>query len=439
MGCDLDFTQGRSLQQKAHRLIPGGCHTYAKGDDQYPEQAPPVIARGVGCHVWDADGNEFIEYGMGLRAVTLGHAYPSVVDAAYRQMLAGNNFTRPATIEAEYAEDFLSVVKRADMVKFAKDGSTVTTAAIKLARAHTGRELIAYCKDSPFFSYNDWFMGTTPVRGGIPAVDQCRSVGFRYNDPDSLRAAFEQYPGHIACVIMEPERMAAPEDGFLSKVREICDAHGAVLIFDEMITGFRWAVGGAQDLYDVTPDLSTFGKAIANGFALSVLAGKREIMELGGLHHDKERVFLLSTTHGAENHAIAAAQATLHEYRTKDVIGHLHAMGEKLASGLKTVIAKHGLSDHILVFGRPCNLVFQTRDADGKPSQIFRTLFMQELIQNGVIAPSLVISFSHSDEDVEATVSAVERTLPVYKQALEGNIHDFVVGPSIKPVYRARN
>jgi glutamate-1-semialdehyde 2,1-aminomutase len=435
----MKFSKSDRLRDKAHRLIPGGCHTYAKGDDQYPEQSPGFITRGIGCHVWDADGNEFIEYGMGLRSVTLGHAFKPVVDAAVKQMQLGNNYTRPAAIEVEYAEELVSVIPCADMVKFSKDGSTVTTAAIKLARAFTGRELVALCKDHPFFSYNDWFIGTTPMRAGIPESAVRDSLGFGYNDLDSITELFDCYPNQIAAVILEPERDQQPVDGFLEKLKSICAERGAVLIFDEMITGFRWDIGGGQQVHGVLPDLATFGKAIANGFALSALAGRRDIMELGGIKHDGERVFLLSTTHGAENHALAAARATLEIYRSEDVIGHLHRQGMRLTNEINEASKAHGILDFVQVLGHPSNLIFTTRDPAGKPSQIFRTLMLQELIRNGIIAPSLVVSYSHSDEDIDKTVGAFDDAMQIYKKALDVGAEKFVIGPSIKPVYRARN
>ncbi len=205
-----DFAISRSLQPRAHNLIPGGAHTYSKGDDQFPEQAPAFITRGKGCHVWDVDGNEFIEYGMGLRAVTLGHAFQPVVDAAYGQMQLGANFTRPAKIELDLAEAVLGVVDGADMVKFAKNGSDVTTAAVKLARAYTGRDLIAICGDQPFFSTDDWFIGTTEMNAGIPGSVIEMTHKFRYNDLPNLCALFDQYPSQIACVVMEAEAVRLP-------------------------------------------------------------------------------------------------------------------------------------------------------------------------------------------------------------------------------------
>src|SRR5262249_936668 len=297
MSTTLDFSRSREMQSRSHRLIPGGAHTYAKGDDQYPEQAPGFLARGQGCHVWDMDGNEFIEYGMGLRSVTLGHAFAPVLEAVTRQLQCGANFTRPAAIEVECAEWLLGLIEGADMAKFAKNGSDVTTAAVKLARAHTGRDLVAICKDQPFFSTDDWFIGTTAMAAGIPQSIRAMTLSFRYNDLDSVDTLFRRYPGQIAGLVLEPAAAQEPAPGFLEGLRARCDAEGAILIFDEMITGFRWHRGGAQKLYGVVPDLSAFGKAIANGFSVSALVGKRELMELGGIRHEKERVFLLSTTH----------------------------------------------------------------------------------------------------------------------------------------------
>jgi glutamate-1-semialdehyde 2,1-aminomutase len=434
-----DFSKSHALQPKAHRLIPGGAHTYSKGDDQYPEQAPAFIARGKGCHVWDLDGNEFIEYGMGLRAVTLGHAFEPVVEAAYKQMQLGINFTRPAKIEVDLAEAMLEVIGGADMVKFAKNGSDVTTAAVKLARAYTGRDLIAICGDQPFFSIDDWFIGTTEMNAGVPEPIAEMILKFRYNDIESLRALFDQHPEQIACVVMEAEAVAAPAARYLTQVKDLCEERGSILIFDEMITGFRWHLGGAQRFHGVIPHLSAFGKAMGNGFAISALAGKREIMRLGGLDHDQARVFLLSTTHGAETHALAASLETLRVYRHRNVVEFLWRQGERLRALVNQSVAENRLEGFFELMGRPCNLVFVTRDQDHSRSQAFRTLFMQELIGQGVIAPSFVVSFSHNDADIERTAEAVYRAHVVYRKALDEGIDKYLKGRHVKPVDRKYN
>ena len=433
------YRRGRALSARAHAAIPGGCHTYAKGDDQYPALAPPFIVRGRGCTVWDLDGNSFIEYGMGLRAVTLGHAYPRVVAAVTAALADGTNFTRPAPIEVECAEALLAQLGWAEQVKFAKDGSTVTTAAVKLARAHTGRDLVAVCADNPFLSYNDWFFSITPMTSGIPEAVRKLTVTFRYNDLPSVEQLFNQHPGQIAGLILEPARAEDPAPGFLAGLKHLCERNGTVLIFDELITGFRWSRGGAAAVYGVTPHLATVGKALANGFSLSALVGARDIMELGGLSHARERVFLLSTTHGAETHSLAAAVATMSEYAEQPVIETLYDRGAQLRDGVSQVARRHGLQDYFGVLGRPCNLLFFTADESRKPSQSFRALFLQELIRHGVIAPSFVVSFSHTKQHIERTLEAIDASLQTYAAALADGVDKFLVGPPVKPVYRKFN
>jgi len=434
-----DFSKSRELQPKAHKLIPGGAHTYAKGDDQFPEHAPGFIVRGKGCHVWDVDGNEFIEYGMGLRAVTLGHAFESVVEAAHRQMLLGSNFSRPARIEVDYAEDLLRVLENSDMVKFAKNGSDVTTAAVKLARAYTGRNMVAICADHPFFSVDDWFIGKTETNAGIPQTVQDLTVSFRYNSLASVKDLFASYPNQIACVVMEPATTEEPQANFLHRVKQLCEEYGSLFILDETITGFRWHIGGAQATYDVVPHLSTFGKGMGNGFAIAALAGQREFMKLGGLDHTRERVFLLSTTHGAETHSLAAAWETLNVYRRSDVVEQLYRQGERLRLGINECISRHRIGRQFELRGRPCNLIYVTRDTDGERSQAFRTLFLQELIREGIIAPSFVVSFSHSDDDIDRTIDAVDRALGIYAKALSNGVERYLLGRSVKLVNRKYN
>lgn len=436
----LDKSVSRALQKRAHDLIPGGCHTYAKGDDQYPETAPPFIACGLGCHVWDIDGNEYIEYGMGNRAVGLGHAYEPVLEAARAAIGGGCNFTRPAPIEVECAEQFLSLIDGQEMVKFCKDGSDATTAAVKLARAYTGRDMVACCADHPFFSTEDWFIGTTAVNAGVPETVKQLTTTFRYNDLESVRALFNRYPGRIAAIILEAARGEEPRDGFLHKLKALCHENGALFILDEMITGFRWHAGGAQKYYDIVPDLCAFGKALANGFSVSALAGQREYMRLGGLDHvDKPRVFLLSTTHGAETHALAAAIATLRIYQNEPVVEYLERQGRRLKEQGDAVIRHHGLQDYVEIMGRPSCLLYASRDLDRKPSQAMRSLLLQETIRRGVLAPSLVVSYSHTDDDIDRTIEAFDGALGVYRKALDGGVERFLIGRPSEIVMRSHN
>ena len=435
---EIILDRSRLLQDRLHRLVPGGAHTFAKGSDQYPEGMAPVLRRGRGARVWDVDGNEFVEYGMGMRAVTLGHAYEPVLEAVRAVLSDGLSFTRPTEIELEAAEDFLSAVPGADMVKFCKNASDATSAAVRLSRAATGRDLIAVCRDQPYFSSQDWFVGTLPISAGVPEAVRSLVRTFAYNDLGSVRQVFDENPGGIACIVLEAATsMAEPGPGFLEGVRALCDQHGAVLVFDETITGFRWARGGAQSVYGTIPDLSTWGKAMGNGFPIAALAGRRELMELGGLATDRPRVFLLSSTHGAETVSLAAFRAVVRAYRETDPVGAMERRGRELAEGVGAAVAEGGVGEYLDVAGRSSCLVFRTRDASGTPSQAMRTLFLQELLRRGVLGQSFVISAAHTAQDVEQTVQAVREATVSYAKALDtGRPEELFAGRPVAPAHR---
>jgi glutamate-1-semialdehyde 2,1-aminomutase len=437
--------RGRSFQNSAraqhelHALVPGGAHTYARGSDQYPEDMAPVIQRGEGARVLDVDGNWYVEYGMGLRAVTLGYGYRPVVDAVAKAASEGVGFSRPSIWELEAARTFLRQVPGADMVKFAKNGSDVTTAAIKLARAKTKRDLVAVCSTQPFFSVDDWFIGLSQMDAGVPKQTKDMTVTFRYNDLDSVTELLAAHPEQIAALILEQATATAePEPGFLQGLRDLADQHGFVLIFDEMITGMRWSLGGAQEVYGVTPDLSTWGKALGNGFPISALAGRADLMEQGGLNTDDPRAFLLSTTHGSETTGLAAYLAVEAAYRESDVVGQMERQGRALATALTEAAEAAGVQDHVVVMGRPSCLVFGTKDHEGNPSQAFRTLFIQEMLERGVLGQSLVISAAHTDRDIEDTVTAAAGAFDIYAQALRAGTTDGLLrGRPVAPAMRA--
>ena len=321
------------------------------------------------------------------------------------------------------------------MVKFAKTGSNANTAAIRLARAYTGRDLVALCSDHPFFSYDDWAIGTTSMNAGIPEAVRQLTLTFRYNDLAGVEALFAAHPGNIAALILEPAKDIEPMEGYLTGLRDLCHRNGALLVFDEMITGFRWPQLTAQRHYGVAADLSVFGKAIGNGFAISALVGRREIMQLGDLGHGRQGVFLLSTTHGAETHALAAALAVMEIYRTEPVIETLERQGTRLRAGIEAAARRHCVESHFRLLGRSCNLVYVCRDRNGAPSQEFRTLFLQEAILRGVLAPSLVVSYSHTDEDIDRTIDAVDGALSIYRRALEDGPEAYVIGRPVRPVF----
>jgi glutamate-1-semialdehyde 2,1-aminomutase len=398
----------------------------------------PVIDRGDGCRVWDIDGNEFIEYGMGVRSVTLGHNYRPVVDAVVRHLDRGLNFVRPHRLELEAAERLVQLIPSAEMVKFGINGSDATSAAVRLARAYTGRDLVAVCSDHPFFSTDDWFIGTTPMNAGIPEAVRGLTVSFPYNDLSAVEQLFQTAPGGIAAVVLEAETTEPPQAGYFAGLRHLCDIHGVVLILDEIITGFRWDTRGAQHVYGINPDLCTFGKGLANGFPVSALAGRRDLMRLGGFVEDRDRVFVLSQTCGGEPWAMAALLATIDVYEREAVTDRLHRIGASVRAAIESEVARNGLQDYVQLRGRDCNLVFATNDSAGHPSQEFRTVFMQEVLRGGVLAPSFVVSFSHDDLAIERTLEAVVAALPIYCRALEDGPATVLEGRSVRPALRRR-
>ncbi len=428
-----------AISKSLHEIIPGGAHTYSKGDDQFSANGPRYLERGDGVYVWDEKGTRFLDWTMGLRTIALGYGFKPVIDAAVSQIAKGSNFCRPSMVEELAAQDLISLVPGADMVKFAKNGSNVTTAAVKLARAYTGRDLVAICSDHPFFSFDDWFIGATPCDAGIPESTKDLTVAFRYNDFDSVERILETRGPEIACLIMEAVTSEEPKDDFLHKTREACRKRGIVFILDEMITGFRFHRGGAQAYFNLDPDLSTFGKAMGNGFAVAAVIGKREIMRLGGLTHSEPRVFLLSATHGAENHALAAMRTVIDVYRNEPVTDTIWSAGRGVIDGLNAAAKDAGIEKHFRAFGYPCSPYYSCSDASGVASMDFRTLFLQEMAAKGLLVNYFAPSYAHRPEHVEQTVEAARAAFTVYARALEDGVQRHVRGPSVKPVFRKYN
>lgn len=447
--------------ERLERVIPGGAHTYSKGADQYPSNAPKILSHGKGPYVFDANGNQFLDYGMGLKSVILGYDDEAVASAATNALRLGNNLSKPSLIELEAAEKMVEIMPNAEMVKFAKNGSNVTTAAIKIARAHTNKKYVCVPRQQPFFSFDDWFIGDTEVSRGVPAEHSALTLKFDYNDIDSLQKLFDMYPDEIAAVILEPATHITPcsilcdnkndliqscfncpnrKDNFLNKVRTLCDKYNTVLVFDEMRTGFRWSIGGAQEIFGVVPDLSTFGKAIANGFSLSALVGKKALMELAGINKlGFERTFLLSSTHGAEMSSLAAFIATAEICQQRDVPKYLWKYGHRLKNEINSISKQLGISDKVFAIGPDVSFEIVTRDSNSLDSFEFKTLFLQEMCRNKVLITMIAPSYSHTEIEFEKTVSALSNSLFVYSEALNLGSSNYLDSKLVKPVFRKYN
>lgn len=423
------LTQSEKTWNKARKIIPAGTQCLSKGPTQFVDGvAPKYLRRGKGCYVWDVDGNKYLDYGMGLRSVVLGYSYPVVNEAIKRQLKDGTNFTLMHPLELELAEVLIKTIPCAEAVRYGKNGSDATTAAIRAARGYTGRDKIAICG---YHGWHDWYMITTERNKGIPKIMKELSYTFKYNNIDSLKQLFDTYPDQFAGVIMEPVGVTPPEGSFLKDVQKVTHDNGAVLIFDEIITGFRFSLGGAQEYFNVIPDLGTFGKAMANGMPISTLVGKQEIMNVF-------QESFLSFTFGGEVLSLAAAMATIRELRTKKVIPFLWAKGKKLQDGYNKLAKEHGIEKHTQCVGYPPSTLVKFIGRTPDESLLMKSLVQQELLKRGILwAAYHAISYSHKDPEIERTLEVFDDALKALGKAVTtGNVGKFLEGKPVKPVFR---
>lgn len=415
----------------AERIIPAGTQTFSKGPAQFVQGVAPIyLENGNGSHVWDVDGNEYVDYIMALGPVTLGYAYPAVNEAIVKQLEKGISFSLMHPLEVELSELLVDTIPCAEMVRFGKNGSDVTSGAVRAARAYTGREKIACCG---YHGWQDWYIGTTRMNKGVPKTTRELTIPFEYNSIESLAKLFSENKEQIAAVIMEPINLSEPKNNFLQEVKDLTHRNGAILIFDEIVTGFRIALGGAQKHFGVIPDLATFGKGMANGMPLSAIVGKKEIMK------EFEEVFF-SFTFGGETLSLAAAIATITEMKNRKSIEHSWKQGEKLRSVYNQLAESFGISNYTKCIGLPPYSGFYFRDDKGEDSLAMKSLFQQEIIKRGILSIGVhLLCLSHSDEDIVRTLEAYEGAFKVLKRALDsGDVENYLEGTKISPVLRKR-
>lgn len=423
----IDRSEG--LWKRALDLIPAGTQTLSKGPTQYVDGvAPKYLKRGKGCHVWDVDGNEYIDYTMALLPVILGYAFEETNEAIRSQLEEGITFTLMHPLEVELSELLVEVVPCAEMVRFGKNGSDATSAAVRLARACTGRDRVICCG---YHGWQDWYIGTTSRGKGVPEAVADLTHTFRYNDLDSLEEAFGGSNGDVACVIMEPFGMEEPAEGFLDEVKATAHRHGSLLIFDEIITGFRLALGGAQEYFGVVPDIATIGKGMANGMPISAVVGRREFMR------EFEDVFF-SFTFGGETLSLAAAMSTIQFIREKDVIGHIWRQGEKLRDGYNDISKEAGLHDVTYCKGLPPVNYPLFFEAYGFSALEIKSYFQQECLRRGILFSGRHnLSYSHTDKDIDTTIAVYREVMDLLKAALERKtVKSDLRGAVIRPVFR---
>ncbi|MES2353792.1 MAG: aminotransferase class III-fold pyridoxal phosphate-dependent enzyme [Pseudomonadota bacterium] len=405
------YHQSETLLARAEKVIPLGSQTFSKSKTQYPFGVSPYfITRGQGSRVWDADGNEYIDFINSLAAITLGYNDADVTRAVEEQLKSGVIFSLPHMLEMQVAEKLVEMVPCAEMVRFGKNGSDATSGAIRLARAYTERDHIAVCG---YHGWQDWYIGSTARNRGVPKATRELTHAFTYNDIESLHQLFKQWPDQIAAVILEPMNTTEPRQGFLESVKELAHKNGAVLVFDETITGFRFANGGAQEYFGVTPDLATFGKGLANGYPVSVVAGNGKIMRL------MEEIFF-SFTFGGEALSLAAALATMTKLCEQQVIETMKARGFQLKTGMQQRIEQHGVRHIVSITGHPTWTFMTFSDVAPYTQWQIKTLFLQEMFARGILTfGTHNISYAHGEEEIARLLAVYDEVLPILKDAVD--------------------
>lgn len=419
------------MLERALKTIPLGSQTFSKSKTQYPLGVSPYfLQKGQGCRVWDVDGNEYLDMVSGLASMTLGYSDPDVTHAVQQQLQEGVIFSLAHPVEIEVAERICAMVPCAERVRFGKNGSDATAGAIRLARAYTGREHVAVCG---YHGWQDWYIGSTARSLGVPAAVRALTHSFPYNDIQALGTLLAQHKNQFAAIILEPMNTTYPLPGYLEAVKNLAHRHGALLIFDETITGFRFHQGGAQALFGVTPDLATFGKGLANGYPLSAIAGRADVMQL------MEEIFF-SFTFGGEALSLAAAKATLDKLQREPVLETIQFRGEKLLQSLATLIKTHQLESWLSLAGHPSWSFLLFKDTETYSQWEIKTLFMQEMQARGILTlGSHNLNYAHTDHDLAQLMIVYEAVLPMIAHAiLENNLLQLLRCAPLVPLFRVR-
>ena len=425
------FEKSNALIEREKKVAPLAAQTFSKSYRYFmPGSAPMYIDHAEGARLYDVDGNEFLDFICCLGPITLGYNYPAVNAAVMEQLNKGIIFSTQAPVECELAEKLVEVVPCAEMVKFVKNGSDATTAAIRLARAYTGRERVAMCG---YHGMHDWSIGASQNNKGVPKAVCELTKTFKYNDLASLENLLSQHPGEYAAVIMEPIQSNGTTSEYLQAVVDTAHKHGAVAIFDEVVSGFRYAIGGASEYYGVTPDLASYGKGCAIGMSLSFVAGKREIISL------IEQGVFVSMTFGGDAISLAGALATVKEMQEKDVMGHAWKLGTMMLEGLKERVVKYGVEKAVSVSGLAphCGLAFS--DVGSLNYLDIHSIYTKTMLENGILCQAITnISFSHTEADIQQYLNAIDCAFTRIKQAIDKDSVDGILpeGARVNPVFK---
>ncbi len=415
------------LWERARRVIPGGTQTLSKAPNQFVRGvSPKFLARGDGSHVWDVDGNEYIDYPMGLGPIILGYDFPAVTRAAIAQIHEGTTFTLMHPKEVELAERLVELIPYAERVRFAKNGADATGGAVRAARALTGREHVIA---TGYHGYHDWYISSTELCAGVPAANRELIHSVPFNDLPALEQALAAYAP--AAVIMEIPA-SEPDPGYLPTAIELIHRHGALFILDEIVTGFRYALGGAAEVYGITPDLACFGKGMANGYPLAAVVGSAAAMSAF------EEIFF-SMTYSGETVSLAAALATLEVMSTEPVLAHIHARGEELRAGISALADE--VSFEVTLAGNAPRSAIAFSGGEAAAPNHLRGLFLQECHKRGVLfGGPIFTTYSHTEADVAHTLATVAAAFEVMEAAYRrGDVAGALEGDPPGEVFRSHS
>jgi len=425
------FEKSNAFTERERKVAPLAAQTFSKSYRYFiPENAPMFIDHGQGARVYDVDGNEFLDFICALGPITLGYNDPAVNAAVANQLNKGIIFSTQAPVECELAEKLVEIIPCAEMVKFVKNGSDATTAAIRLARAYTGRERVAMCG---YHGTHDWSIGASANNKGVPKSVCELTKTFLYNDIRSLENLLNAHPGEYAAVIMEPIQSSGTTKEYLQAVVDTAHKHGAIAIFDEVVSGFRFAIGGGSEYYGVIPDMASYGKGCANGMPISFVAGKKALIS------QIEQGVFISTTFGGDALSMAGALATIEQMQKKDVIGHIWKLGTILLEGLKERIKTHGVTEAVSTSGLAphCGLAFQ--DIGSLSYLDIQSVFTKVMLENGILCmPINNLSFSHTQDDIRQYLDAVDCAFVQIKQAIAQDSLDGILpsGARVNPIFK---
>jgi glutamate-1-semialdehyde aminotransferase/spore coat polysaccharide biosynthesis protein SpsF (cytidylyltransferase family) len=426
------YNRSNAIVEKVDARVPLASQTFSKSRVVLPEgRAPLFLSHGLGCRTWDIDGNEYVDLVMSLLSVSLGHCDPDVDAAVRHQMTSGVSLSLASELEHELAALIGELVPSAEAVRYGKNGTDATSAAVRVSRAFTGRDGVIA---TGYHGWQDWYIGKTARNRGVPDQSHARTHLIASGDLNDIEGTLRASPGDVACIMVEPvydDREAGA--AYLGELRRLADRFGCLLVYDETITGFRISLGGAQEYYGVRPDLTTLGKGLANGYPLSCLAGRADVMS-------EAREVFLSATFGGETVSLAAALATLRKMCDEPVIEHIWRQGSALRDRVNAILTDTELQDVFELKGiDPWVIVSISGQGEFSPAEV-KTFFLKEMMNLGVLmTASHNISYAHGDGDVALVGMAYERVLPELADLLRmGTLRKALDCKLVEPVFQVR-